>query len=242
MKKINLNFQVMKYVGAITMLIFLLSSCGICIEGEGIETEEKRELEDFSEVEIDIDADVIIHIGNQSSIDISAQENLLDIIRTDVSSGMLIIDANSCISSNYPVNIDISTPSLSYIKLNGSADITVMDELHNDDLEIKINGSGNITADVFANDFRVQINGSGNVMVSGAANDADININGSGDVRAAMLQAYQADIKINGSGNTIINVLNDLKVTVKGSGDVKYSGTPSVKTSISGSGSVTKIN
>lgn len=224
------------------MMMLLLSSCGICIEGEGVEAEETRELEVFSELEIDIDADVVIHIGNQPSIDISAQENLLDVIRTDIRGNTLTIDADPCISSSYPINIDITTASLSYIKLNGSADITVLDELHSDDFELKINGSGNITADVFTNDLRVQINGSGNVMVSGTAKDADIVINGSGDVRAAMLQAYQADITINGSGNTGINALNDLKVTVKGSGDVRYSGDPSVKTSISGSGSVTKIN
>lgn len=242
MKKIDLNLQVMKYVGAITLIIFLLSSCGICIEGEGVEADETRELEAFSELEIDIDADVVIHIGDQPSIHISAQENLLDIIRTDARGGTLIIDADPCISSNYPIYIDITTASLSYIKLNGSADITVIDELHSDDFEMKINGSGNITTDVFTNDLKIEINGSGNVMISGSAKDADIVINGSGDVRAAMLQAYQADIKINGSGNTGINALNDLKVTVKGSGDVKYSGDPSVKTSISGSGSVTKIN
>ena len=38
------------------------------------------------------------------------------------------------------------------------------------------------------------------------------------------------------------NALNSLKVNVKGSGDVKYSGDPTIKTSISGSGSVTKMN
>ncbi len=199
-------------------------------------------MEAFSELEIDVDADVVIHIGDQHQVDISAQENLLGVISTDVSGNKLKIDAEPCMNSSYPVIIDITTTSLSSIKLNGSADITVMDELHSDDFDLKINGSGNVTADVFTNQLEIKINGSGNVFVSGTAKDADIDINGSGDVRAAMLQAYEADIEINGSGDAGINALNDLRVTVKGSGDVRYSGDPSIKTSISGSGSVTKID
>lgn len=232
----------MKNLGIIALMILILSSCGICIEGEGLEVEETRELEAFSELEIDIDADVVIHIGQQPSIVISAQENLLDIIKTEVRGSALIIDAEPCISTSYPVDIEITTTSLSFIKLNGSADVTLMDDLQNDDFELKINGSGNISADVFTNHLKIKINGSGNVLVSGTAKDAEIVINGSGDVRTDMLQVYEADIEINGSGDVGINVLNDLRVTVKGSGDVNYSGEPSIKTSIAGSGSVTKID
>jgi len=242
MKKTELNTRCIQCFVAITLMIFLLSSCAICIDGEGVDVEEARELEAFSELEIDIDADVVVHIGDQPSVVISAQENLLDVIRTDVRGGTLIIDAEPCIRSSNPLIIDITAISLSSIQLNGSADITILDELHSDDFDLKINGSGNITTDIFTNDLRIKINGSGDVMISGAAKEADIVINGSGDVWAASLQAYQAHVKINGSGNTSINALNDLKVTVKGSGDVKYSGDPSIKTSISGSGSVTKVD
>lgn len=224
------------------LLVFLISSCNLCFEGAGPIEEETRDLNAFAELELDIDADVVVRIGERHSMTISAQENLLEMISTEVRSGNLTIEADPCISSHYPVNIDIETNSLSSIQLNGSGDITIIDELHADDVDMKINGSGNLTADVFTNDLRIKINGSGDIMLTGTADDADIAINGSGSVNASSLQAYQADVKINGSGNTSINALNSLKVNVKGSGDVKYSGDPTIKTSISGSGSVTKMN
>lgn len=224
------------------LLIFLISSCNLCFEGTGPIEEDKRDLMAFTELELDIDADVVVRIGESHSLTISAQENLLDVISTEVRSGKLTIEADPCISSNYPVNIDVETNSLSSIKLNGSGDITIIDELHADDVDMKINGSGNLTADVFTNDLRIKINGSGDVMLTGTADDADIAINGSGSINGSGLQAYQVYIKINGSGNTSINALNSLKVNVKGSGDVRYSGDPTIKTSISGSGSVTKMN
>jgi len=224
------------------IFMLLVSSCSFCIDGSGPEVKENLELGDFSELEIDLDADVVIHVGNQPSVSISAQENLHKVISTVVRGNNLVIEARPCINTRDRVQIELTVTSLSAIKLNGSADITSMDELHNDELELKINGSGNIMADIFTNQLDVKINGSGNVIIAGSAKEADVVINGSGDVRAESLQAYKADIRINGSGDVDINALNDLKATIKGSGDVTYSGNPSVKTSISGSGSVTKMN
>ncbi|MEE4260995.1 MAG: head GIN domain-containing protein [Bacteroidales bacterium] len=234
--------KVFRFSIVFALIAILASSCINCIEGEGPEVKETQELDDFNELEVDLDADVVIHIGDRSAVSISSQENLLKAISTDVLGNSLVIGARPCINTEGRVRIEVTTTSLSEIKLNGSADITCMDELHSDDLELKINGSGNIMADIFANQLNVKINGSGNVIIGGSAKEADVVVNGSGDVRAESLQAYKADIRINGSGDVGINALNDLKVTVKGSGDVKYSGDPTLKTSISGSGSVTKLN
>jgi hypothetical protein len=223
-------------------MLFLVSSCNICIEGTGPEKEVTVDLEAFTELEVDVNADVLVRMGETPSLTISAQENLLDIITTEVTSQRLTIEADPCVSSAYPIKIDVVTNALNSVHINGSADVTILDEIYADEVDIKINGSGNVTADVFTNDLSIKINGSGDVMLSGAAESAGIGINGSGDVKAMDLQAYEANVKVNGSGNTRINVLNSLRVNVKGSGDVKYSGNPSVKTSITGSGSVTKID
>lgn len=242
MKKTRLHQNLFGLFSVALIFLFFISSCTVCIDGEGPEVRENRELDDFTELEIDLDADVVIHVGNQPAVSISAQENLLKVIRTDVHGNNLVIEARPCINTASRVQIELTVASLSAIKLNGSADITSMDELHSDELELKINGSGNMIADIFTNQLDVKINGSGNVIIAGSAKEADIVINGSGDMRAESLQAYKADIRINGSGDVDINALNDLKVTIKGSGDVEYSGDPAVKTSISGSGSVTKMN
>ena len=242
MKKTRLQKTLLVLFNVAVISLFLASSCTVCADGEGAEVKENRELGDFTELEIDLDADVVIHVGDQPHVSISAQENLHKVISTDVRGNNLVIEARPCINTKGRVQIELTVKSLSIIKLNGSADITAMDEIHSDQLELKINGSGNIMADIFTNQLDAKINGSGNVIIAGTAKEADVVINGSGDVRAESLQAYKADIRINGSGDVDINALNDLKVIVKGSGDVTYSGDPSVKTSISGSGSVTKMN
>lgn len=237
--------HIQTYIKLSALSIFILSllaSCNMCIEGAGPETEVTTELREFDELQVEINSDVTIRIGEEYSVTISAQENLLEIINAEVHSGRLTIESDPCISSAYPVNIDIVTSKLTFVQINGSADVTVIDEIYADEMDIKINGSGNVTADVFTNDLGVTINGSGNVMLSGAAEYAGIVINGSGDVRAHDLQATEANVKVNGSGNTNIKALNSLKVNIKGSGDVKYSGDPFVKTSIAGSGAVTKID
>ncbi|MCB2207882.1 MAG: DUF2807 domain-containing protein [Bacteroidetes bacterium] len=242
MKKTRIHQALIRLLSVLMVTLLLFSSCTVCVDGEGPHVKEDRELDEFTELEINLDADVVIQIGDQASVSVSAQENLHKVIHTNVQGNKLTIGSRPCFNTNDRVQIEVTATALSEIKLNGSADVTAMDELHSDVFELKINGSGNIMADIFANQLDVKINGSGNVIIAGSAKEADVVVNGSGDVRAESLQAYKADIRINGSGDVGINALNDLKVTVKGSGDVTYSGDPAVKTSISGSGSITKMN
>lgn len=239
---ISSNFSSFKWVSTLILIAFMLSSCTICIDGKGVKEEEERVLDNFSELEINIDANVLIRIGDEPSVTISTQENLLDAITSDVRGETMIIKSDPCIRSDYPIDIEITTNSLARIELNGSAVITALDELHSDDFNLKINGSGNVNVEVFTNDLRMKINGSGNIMINGAAQDVDIVINGSGDVFASELDSYKSNIRINGSGDASINAINYLNVSVSGSGDVKYSGNPTIETSISGSGSIRKVN
>ncbi len=111
-----------------------------------------------------------------------------------------------------------------------------------DKLDMEIDGSGNITLNVFANIIGAEISGSGVIIVNGTCKELDVDINGSGNFKGLGLNTYEARVKLNGSGNASIVALNKLKATVAGSGEIRYSGEPELSVNITGSGKITKIN
>ena len=228
------------FVGMISISFF--SSCINCIDAEGeLETKELQ-LESFEKLEVNLPAIVSIRIGDVPAIRVTAPKSVFKALKTPVRGNTLEIETSPCVNTDKDdIQIQLTVSTLNSIAVNGSASVKVYDSLQVDNLKLKINGSGKLVADVFANQVDFNLNGSGEAIVNGTTRKLEIKINGSGEFRGLGLKAYEARVKINGSGDADIHVLNKLKVSVMGSGDLRYTGNPQVKTNITGSGSVTKM-
>ncbi|MGB5201963.1 MAG: head GIN domain-containing protein [Sedimenticolaceae bacterium] len=194
---------------------------GEVVEGSGNRASEQRDLGDFDELQLHINAEVTVTAGQTPKCEITADDNLLALILTQRSGDTLQISAQESYSTRQAITIAIEVPVLTSAENNGSGTIRI-DGVTRDTVALAINGSGDISA-------------RGHVMQLQAA------INGSGDLRAAGLEAKTAAVSINGSGNAEVHAREALTANINGSGDLSYLGSPaSVRTAINGSGSVRK--
>ncbi len=226
----------------------MLTSCHnekwYCKEGNGSSATKIINVSSFSKVELEFDAHVYLSQGPQE-VKIVCSDNLLEYIEVDVKGDELVLDVKNgkCLNEvNGDVKIYISNPNYEELEVCGSGEITSHTALILSDLDININGSGEINlSNITVDDYEITVNGSGEVVLSGSsADDGEIDISGSGDIDLSDLNTDDLTIKISGSGDAIVDVNNSLDVHISGSGDVRYSGSPNVNSNISGSGSVKK--
>ncbi|HPF52633.1 MAG TPA: head GIN domain-containing protein [Draconibacterium sp.] len=224
--------------------IFLLLSATSCIDftrvmGNGIPASESRTVSTFSKVKSSGDFSVYIYNGDETNVDVKADENLLQYIETYVSGGTLHIDIQGVhdVKTVIPMEIYITTPQLSGIVQSGSGTIT-SDYFESNQFELVLSGSGRIEADFDTDLAEVLLSGSGKINMVGLANNASLTISGSGDLNGSDLQVKNCQTLTSGSGNMWISVSDNLSSRISGSGNVYYSGNPTIHTSISGSGKV----
>lgn len=236
----------------VSLLLFLgaygamFTSCSdvFCVNGSG-------------DVEIrDIPVAGFDAIENRTSIDIyltqlsepnnmleaRGQSNILDEIEFSIVNGELIIDSHECFSSSEELTLYIDVDQLESITLSGSGDLLGVGIFEWGDLEIDINGSGDLDLELLADDIETEIRGSGDVTLQGDADQHDIRISGSGDLESFGLWTEETDIRISGSGDAEVYVEDVLDVVITGSGSVYYKGFPDVSATITGSGSVVNSN
>ncbi len=253
--------------GAIVLSVLILSSCsdwGInCIHGNGNTVSEHRVTSSFAGVESNGSFDVVIDTGNETSVYVEADENLMEHIITSVRGNRLVIETrrDRCLRSDNPILVYITTPELYDVALRGSGQIdcggletseldvelegsgTVnLDYVITDEMNMKIEGSGSIRGIVDAVYIKADIEGSGDVKIDdGSAHTADFVVNGSGRIKADDMNIDNCYVEINGSGDVYAFVYDLLDVTISGSGTVYYYGNPSeVVKRIYGSGKVVK--
>ena len=210
------------------------------VKGSGDVITEERDTEEFTFIECNIGADIDVRVGDSYAITVSVDDNLMELIRTDVRGGTLEIYAEENFNSRRGCRIDITVKSLEGMEISGSGDIKVAD-LREKDFRFELSGSGDVEIIGTIDHLEVGLSGSGDIELVGTAVRVDLNIAGSGDIDARELHADTADVRISGSGDVQVYVKESLYGRVSGSGDIDYWGNPAdVSSTVQGSGSIQK--
>lgn len=207
----------------------MLSACdtvegtlGRTVRGSGQVVSESRDVHDFTGVALAGSGTLMIEQTGTESLTIQAEDNILPLLTSNVSSGTLRLGtrSNTRIISTQPIVYHLTVKDLNSIMVAGSAD-TAAPNLQAATLTVVISGSGNVT-------------------VGGAAETQDIQISGSGAYSANDLESKAVKAVVSGSGDIIVRVSDTLDATVSGSGSIAYIGDPTVQSRVSGSGTITK--
>jgi hypothetical protein len=207
------------------------------IEASGEIAEERRAVGEFSRVELTGSGSVEIVQGDQPGVAVRADRNLLSRVETEVRDGTLMLGLKpGVLFSGGKVVYTVSAKNLTLVKTSGSGDIAARLPLTADELELRSEGSGEISAEVKTGKLTVKIAGSGDVDLSGSADSLSIVILGSGSVKAPDLSGRSADANMAGSGDVELGTYETLDAKIAGSGDVVYGGSPRVTSRVLGSG------
>lgn len=188
--------------------------------------QQRRDVADFHEVGIAGKADVDIKVGPARSVVLEADAADLPHLKAEVKDGELHIGYErnwfGGKGEHGAYKAHITTPHLDSFGLAGAGTATITG-MEGKKAELKIAGSGEITA-------------------SGKVDELEIEIAGSGTVKTAELATRDAEVKIAGSGDAEVKASQALAVNIAGSGKVSHVGQPAdgVKSRIMGSGRVTQ--
>jgi len=213
---------------AVCALCLFVTGCnvqiGAGVQGSGNKVTDIRAVDTFSKIKLDSSADVVVEIADEQSVEVDVDDNLVEIITTEVSGDTLSIGSSESYSSRTGVVVRIKVAKLDTVSLMGSG-------------EIKVDG-------LAADDFSATVTGSGDVVVVGAAKTVTAKVTGSGDVDCSALKAETANARVTGSGDVSVSASKFVKAKITGSGDIDYSGhsgsSPNVDTSVTGSGDINK--
>ncbi|HYK91019.1 MAG TPA: head GIN domain-containing protein [Acidobacteriota bacterium] len=210
------------------------------VRGSGKVIQEKRDVRGFSGVKLASVGDLSIRQGNQESLTVEAEDNILPLIKTEVEGGTLTIrtERGVSLSPTVPVRYTLVVKELGDVELSGSGNIRT-EAIKSQDFRVRLSGSGGVRlGELTANTLTSEISGSGHVEVPGKVASQKVHISGSGDYDGSNLHSQSADISVSGSGDSKVWVEDELVVHVSGSGSVDYYGNPKVSQHTSGSGRI----
>ena len=184
------------------------SSSSNTVQGSGVQVMESRTLPVFGSVDLAGSNNVFIRIGEEQSVQVYGDDNLIDGVTTQwTSTQSLSASKPGSYWTNSPMRVEVSVPSLRDLTLSGSGTVMV---------------SG-----VDGRRFTVTISGSGVVRASGTTEQLDATVSGSGQAELGGVEASAVQAVVSGSGEIVVTATDSLDASVPGSGSIVYGGNPS---------------
>jgi hypothetical protein len=157
--------------------------------------------------------DIIWGQGDEPSVVIEGDENVVNSMQVFVMGGALKIQCSKSFVSQNALRAYVTSPSMRQAKLSGSGDLEVFG-CHGDEFIVDAQGSGNITMSGSVRKLVLRLSGSGNVDAVGCnAESIRIGMKGAGDVtvscsgRVTGIMNGAGDLIV--SGGAVIDVHND---------------------------------
>ncbi len=241
MKKIN-------YFSILLVLCFLLffSECKKenrcdCFKRTGSIETETRNVGSFNQIYVENNLNVFITQDSIYEVKVEAGENLIPLIKTEITDGTLFIkNKNRCNwarSYDKPFNVYIKMPFVKYITSNGTGNIKSLNTITTDTFQIQTKNSGNIELTVNSSQIISHLFGSGDLTLHGKTYEHSCSIGGTGYLYSSDLQTKYTWIESYTTGLSYVSATDLLICRIDQIGDVYcYAHPTSVDKTFKGSG------
>tara|TARA_B100000809_G_C15109774_1_gene520132 strand:+ start:583 stop:1284 length:702 start_codon:yes stop_codon:yes gene_type:complete len=223
------------------VIALTLNSCIDSIDGNGNVVKEKRTISSFNRIDISGGYEVLVNQGADELLEIEADENLLELIETEVRNNTLFISSTHPIGGSESLKLYITTVKLVDIDVSGAIELSNKGTFKSENLNIDVSGAADIDLDVNVENLTMDMSGASETTLTGEADNFEIKLSGAGELEAEKLKTRNTSIDISGAGSATVFAKKTLDISVSGAASVKYKGSPKVTQNISGASSVTQL-
>lgn len=240
-----------------------LALSGCLIVPMGPQVSQDRDVDtDVHQVVLKTAGDLVVTLGDEPGLSVTAASNVIDRITSESSDGVLTlatVRGPGWFSGE--VRFELTVTSLDSLEIQGMGDVRA-DFSGARDVSLVISGAGDVeatgidaqsvtvdirgTGDVGlpslrAETLEVTIAGAGAVTPVGEVTRQDVQIRGAGSFKGEQLRSAEATVHIAGAGDVTVYVTEHLDASIAGAGSIKHTGGAQVESSISGAGDISPL-
>ncbi|TCK66680.1 putative autotransporter adhesin-like protein [Winogradskyella wandonensis] len=220
---------------AASILALLMTSCnfdiniGPGVHGDGNVTTEKRDFEsEINNLKVSRGIEVILIQNNVESLEVQADENLLDVITTefDEDNSTLRISANENIKSASSKMVILNVKDLSSISCTSGAIISTEDLFQTGQLTISSTSGSQMDVEFDTDNLKINSTSGAGIKISGTTECLNISATSGSYIKAENLRAKTTSVSATSGASISVNTSKELTAKATSGGSIKYSGNP----------------
>ena len=216
------------------VLLFIATVSTSCmIEGissvsgnRNVITETRKINDDFSKVEVGQGIQLYITQDDDLSLVIKADENLHDLIETEVRNGVLKITSRRNIRRAKSKKIYLSAPRIDAIKATSGSDVVTENTINATVFDVHVSSGADARIDVNAETVTSSSSSGADLRIKGTANYFTAKASSGSSIRAYSLESKNANARVSSGADIDVYAIESLNARASSGGDIDYRGNP----------------
>jgi hypothetical protein len=209
--------------------ILLIGCAQVTITGSGNVITQEEVITGFDKVDISQSFKVDITQGENFSVVIRVDDNLVEYLNV-VKQGSILkigLDPNrSYTILNATMEAEVTMPEVVGLDLSGSSVANLSGFGSSKSLVVDLSGNSALLGDIQAGDSRFDVSGNSSVTISGSGADLVVDASGSSDVDLTDFPGSDGIVDASGASTVTVNLSGRLDADASGSSDIYYLGDP----------------
>lgn len=220
MKKLSTVFISLFFLG--TAVTAAACSTGSSSKITDTRFKDKRNVGNFTALDIGGAIDVKVYIGSETSVEVIAPDDMTSRIKTEVNNNTLEIGFEGRGNFNGKAQVIIHVPQLVSAEVSGASSLNISN----------LNNSS----------FTLDVSGASNVQIEGNTSNLVVDGSGASKMDLSKLSVSTASIDVSGACHGIFSVQSNLVVDASGASVIEYYGKPELKSEVSGASKIRSLN
>ena len=212
-------------------LLFTTTSCNlngvVGIKGNGKVVSEKRTISsDFNVINVQQGINLYVTQGNQTDINVEADENIMDLLITEVKNNELNIYFEKNVNYAKARNVYLTTSDISKISASSGASVKSENTIQATSLDLESSSGSSIKIRTNAHEIKSESSSGSTITIFGKSEMFSANASSGSSINANELKTVDAMVKVSSGANINVNVTHKLTAKASSGGAIEYEGNP----------------
>lgn len=213
-------------LGSAMMSSLLFTSCLYGLKGNGRVVKNERKVEAFESVSVSAGIEVILRQDSIVKVVVEADDNLQEIIKTEVSNNELKIYPRQRISTCESKKVFVTFKTIHALNASSGSEINSKMELKMPSLQISVSSGANTQLTLAVDKLNVEGSSGGNIKLSGTAENVDVDGSSGVNIMAANLASKTCNADASSGANVKIAVSEKIIAKASSGGNIVVGGNP----------------
>lgn len=194
---------------------------------------------DFEIINVQQGINLFITQGKPTKMSVEADENVMDLLITEVKNNELNIYFEKNVIQAKARNVYLTTETISKIKASSGASVKSENTIQSVSLELDSSSGSMMNVHANANELKSESSSGSSIKLYGKCNSFSANSSSGSSINAKELKAVNANTQASSGASIDLNVTGKLTAKASSGADIDYEGSPeSVEKEASSGGSV----
>ena len=216
---------------ALLFVSVLMSSCNVNMfnrvnGNSNVVTADRSTSQKFTKIKVSTGLDLYLSQGTKNKVTLEADENLHDIIITEVNDGVLKIYSEKNIWQAKARKVYVTVKNLEGLTATSGSDVYTEDVLKVETIKVSATSGADIRIALDADTVETSATSGSDIRISGTANNHTSRANSGASIEAYKLISKNATVNVSSGADINIYASESINAKASSGGDIDFKGNP----------------